>query len=130
MVRTQDGATWQFRHDQLRGYLAARWAAVEEVSPVDLFEKTPGIWRLGRSEQQVVWEFFAGLVGPARGVPVLDWSAQEAERAELQVALRRVAQAEGWLNPTARPRTPSATGHWAKRAERPDDQQHLPKVYR
>ena len=69
VVRTQDGETWQFRHDQMRAYLAARWAAVEEVSPVDLFEATPAIWRLGRSEQQVVWEFFARLVEEEREPP-------------------------------------------------------------
>jgi hypothetical protein len=107
LVRTQGGARWQFRHDQMRAYLAARWAAVEEVSPVDLFEATPAIWRLGRSEQQVVWEFFAGLIGPQRGAPVLDWAVQEAERAELQVALRRVAQHEDWLDADTR-RTASA----------------------
>ena len=62
VVRAQDGGVWQFRHDQMRAYLAARWAGVEEVSPVDLFEATPAIWRLARSEQQVVWEFFARLL--------------------------------------------------------------------
>jgi hypothetical protein len=89
VVRTQDGATWQFRHDQMRAYLAARWAAVEEVSPVDLFGKTPAIWRLGKSEQQVVWEFFARLLDDDANRGVLAWADEEAERAELQVALRR-----------------------------------------
>jgi hypothetical protein len=95
-VRTQGGADWQFRHDKMRGHLAARWAAEEEVSPIDLFERTPAIWRLGRSVQQVVWEFFASRIGAERGRAVLDWAVQEAERTALQVALRRVAQRDGW----------------------------------
>ena len=95
VVRTQDGETWQFRHDQMRAYLAARWAAVEEVSPVDLFEATPAIWRLGRSEQQVVWEFFARLLDEDANRRVLAWADEEAERAELQVALGAHGAA-GW----------------------------------
>ena len=97
LVATQDGTRWQFRHDQMRGYLAARWAAIEEVSPMDLFKKTPDVWRLERSEQRIVWEFFADLIGAKEGSPVLDWSTLAVERAELQVALRSVAQSDGWL---------------------------------
>ena len=98
VVRAQDGGVWQFRHDQMRAYLAARWAGVEEVSPVDLFEATPAIWRLARSEQQVVWEFFARLLDEAANRRVLGWADEEAERAELQVALRRAwrSRVVGW----------------------------------
>ena len=59
VVRTPDGKSFAFRHDQMRGYLAAAWAARHEVTPIALFEATPGIWRLARTDQQVVWEFFA-----------------------------------------------------------------------
>ena len=50
-----------------------------------------------QEQQQVVWEFFADLVTPDKGKIVLEWAVQEAERAELQVALRRAAQSAGWL---------------------------------
>ena len=101
VVRTQDGEVWQFRHDQMRAYLAARWAAVEEVSPVDLFAATPVIWRLSRSEQQMVWEFFARLLDEDANRRVLAWADEDAERAELQVALRRAWRSRmvGWRPP-------------------------------
>jgi hypothetical protein len=100
VVRPQDGETWHFRHDQMRAYLAARWAAEEEVSPVDLFEATPTIWRLARSEQQVVWEFFARLLDEDANREVLFWADEEAERAELQVALRRAERSRvNWKPP-------------------------------
>jgi hypothetical protein len=101
VVRAQDGEVWQFRHDQMRAYLAARWAAKEEVSPVNLFEATPGIWRRGKSEQQVLWEFFARLLDDDANRRVLAWADEEAERAELQVALRRAwrSRVVGWKPP-------------------------------
>lgn len=101
ILRPVDGGSFEFRHDQMRGYLAARWAAVHEVSPVHLFEEPKGIWRLGRSEQQVVWGFFAELIGRERGPEVLDWATLHAERAELQVALRGVARRDHWPTPEA-----------------------------
>ncbi len=97
IVQTLDGEHYEFRHDQMRGYLAARWAAVHEVSPINLFKKAqPDIWRIQRGDQQVVWEFFAEMIEPAEGAKILHWSTLEAERAALQVALRRVALRDNW----------------------------------
>ena len=96
IVRSEDGRGFVFRHDQMRGYLAAAWAALHEVSPIDLFKQSPDIWRLKRSDQQEVWEFFAEMIEPEVGVKLLEWSTLEAERAELQVALRHVANRDGW----------------------------------
>lgn len=96
IVRHIGDDAYEFRHDQMRGYLAARWAAVHQVSPLDLLKSTEGIWRLGRSEQETVWEFLAELISPELGIPLLAWSTLAAERSELQVALRRVANRDDW----------------------------------
>lgn len=95
MRQVRDGYV-EFRHDQMRGYLAARWAANHEVSPLDLLEQTKGIWRFRRSEQQTVWNFLSEMIDEKTGSKLLEWSETEAERAELQVALRRVARREHW----------------------------------
>ena len=67
VVRTTEGKTYEFRHDEMRGYLAARWAAYEDVSPITLLEKTEKIWRPGRDDQVVVWEFFAEMIESEMG---------------------------------------------------------------
>ena len=96
IMRAVDDNVFEFRHDQMRGYLAGRWAALHEVSPVNLFESTESIWRIERGEQQLVWGFFAELISPERGLVVLEWATLKAERAELQVALRRIAHRDCW----------------------------------
>ena len=96
IVRPAHDGRVEFRHDQMRGYLAARWAALHEVSPIDLFENAERIWRLARSEQQTVWGFFAEMIDSERGPRILEWATLQAERAELQVALRRVARRARW----------------------------------
>lgn len=96
VVRTIGGVLYEFRHDQMRGYLAALWAARHEVAPISLFETDKAIWRLGVSEQAVVWEFFAALVDRARGEAIWQWCHEEPERAILQHALDRRGRQEGW----------------------------------
>jgi hypothetical protein len=96
IVRIEHGKIFVFRHDQMRGYLAARWVALHEVSPIDLFESNPEIWRVARADQQIVWDFFAELIPQDVGRKVLAWATLEAERAELQVALRRIAKRDVW----------------------------------
>ena len=88
VVRTLDGETFEFRHDQMRGYLAARWVVIHEVAPVRLFEKDAAIWRLGRSEQEIVWGFVADLIEPERGIELWRWATRDPERAILQHALQ------------------------------------------
>ena len=97
VVRSFDGTLFEFRHDQMRGYLAARWVAVHEVSPITLFEKSPAIWRFGRSEHEVVWGFFSDLVSPEVGATVWKWATREPERVVLQHAMQRRGEREGWI---------------------------------
>jgi hypothetical protein len=96
IVRTYDGVNYSFRHDQMRGYLAARWAAHHEVSPIKLFQQSNGIWRLDIEEQMVVWTFFAAMVDQEQGVELWRWATQDPERVILQHALQERGQAEGW----------------------------------
>ena len=97
VIRSFDGKLFEFRHDQMRGYLAARWAALHEVSPVTLFENSPSIWRFARSEQDVVWGFFTDLVSPEVGETVWKWAVEEPERVVLQHAIQQRGVREGWI---------------------------------
>jgi len=108
IVRTLGGAFHEFRHDHMRGYLAAHWAATEAVDPVSLFEEDAAVWTLGRSDQEVVWSFVAELIGSDRGPRILDWSRREPERSVLQVALNEVSIRDSWkehqaANPSSPP---------------------------
>lgn len=96
VLRTLDGKAYEFRHDQMRGFLAARWAAVHTVDPTHLFEEDETIWQVGRSDQEVVWSFFATMVEPQPGVHVWRWSTREPRRAVLQNALQQRGEREGW----------------------------------
>jgi hypothetical protein len=96
VVRTLGGETFEFRHDQMRGYLAARWAVVHEVAPVRLFEEDAAIWRLGRSEQEVVWGFAADLIEPECGIELWRWATRDPERVVLQHALQKRGERENW----------------------------------
>jgi hypothetical protein len=96
VIRTYDGVNYSFRHDQMRGYLAARWAAHHEVSPIKLFQQSHEIWRLDIEEQMVVWTFFAAMVDQEQGVELWRWATQDPERGILQHALQERGQTEGW----------------------------------
>ena len=89
IIHTYDGVKWQFRHDEMRGYLAARWVAKYEVDPISLFEDNSKIWRIGKSDQQLVWSFFSELIEKKQCDAIMNWASIEPERAELQVILRR-----------------------------------------
>ena len=91
------GVHYEFRHDQLRGYLAARWAAKCSVDAVSLLDGAESIWSLSRSDQSVVWNFFGDLVSPEDGIRVLNWSREAVGRDELQVVLNSIAKRDGWF---------------------------------
>ena len=96
IARMRDGRLYEFRHDEMRGYLAARWVARESGSPLALLDDTTDLWRLPRSEQRLVWGFFAELVDSQAGAVVLGWAEEEERRAILQVSLRQVARRNQW----------------------------------
>lgn len=104
VLRTLDGKDYEFRHDQMRGFLAARWAAVHTVDPIHLFETDKTIWQRATSDQEIVWSFFATMIQRPKGVRVWQWSTREPHRAVLQHALQQVGEVEEWdlsVKPTA-----------------------------
>ncbi|MFL7900678.1 hypothetical protein ACJ41P_06050 [Azospirillum argentinense] len=107
VVRILGGTLYEFRHDQMRDYLAARWAARHEQSQIKLFEQDKAIWRLDRDEQAVVWGFFAQQIGPERGTEIWQWCHDDPERAILLHALDQRGRKDGWT--LIRTQTPSET---------------------
>ncbi len=102
VLRAVGGDVYEFRHDQMRAYLAARWA-VHHSPPFPgilswLEDKT--IWKLGRSDQQEVWGFLAEIIGESEGFEaaqeIWKFSIKSPERGYLQHALQRVADQKGW----------------------------------
>jgi hypothetical protein len=92
VLRILDGQQFEFRHDQMRAYLAARWAAWHEAQPIGLFEKDSVIWRLSRKEQDEVWNFFADtyvVERPEDAIDLWKWSTAHPDRVILQHALQR-----------------------------------------
>jgi hypothetical protein len=93
LLRIVDGQRFEFRHDQMRAYLAARWAARHEAHPISLFESEGAIWRLSRKEQEEVWTFFAEIYvaeQPKDATSMWKWSTAHPDRVILQHALQRV----------------------------------------
>jgi len=89
VVRVIDGATLEFRHDQMRGYLAAKHVAAA-VSPTALLERSEGDWPQARSEQDLVWTFLSDLLDEQAAGRLYKWSLDEPDaRIALQAALRR-----------------------------------------
>ena len=98
VLRIHDGRQFEFRHDQMRAYLAARWAARHEAQPMNLFESQSAIWRLSRKEQDEVWNFFADMYvteRPEDAVVLWKWSTANPDRVILQHALQRVLKQAG-----------------------------------
>jgi hypothetical protein len=98
VLRILDGQQFEFRHDQMRAYLAARWAARHEAHPIGLFESQEEIWRLSRKEQDEVWDFFADMYvaeRPQDAIALWKWSAQHPDRTILQHALQRTLKHVG-----------------------------------
>jgi hypothetical protein len=99
LLRIVDGQRFEFRHDQMRAYLAARWAARHETHPVSLFESQGDIWRLSRKEQQEVWTFFADMCvaeQPEEATSMWKWSTTHPDRGILQHALQHVLTQSGY----------------------------------
>jgi len=98
VLRILDGQQFEFRHDQMRAYLAARWAAEHEAWPIGLFEKESEIWRLSRKEQDEVWGFFADMITVERlpaAIALWKWSTTNPDRVILQHALQRALKQAG-----------------------------------
>ncbi len=106
VLRTLDGQHYEFRHDQMRAYLAARWAARYEVYPISLFEQDKEIWRLPLGEQDEVWSFFADMLTAKKlqdAVDLWKWSTAHPERVRIQHALQGALKRAGLDPQISRP---------------------------
>lgn len=98
VLRIIDGQRFEFRHDQMRAYLAGRWAAEHEVRPISLFESETAIWRLSRKEQDEVWSFFAEMLvakNSHNAADVWKWATKDPDTVILQHALQQALEESG-----------------------------------
>jgi hypothetical protein len=91
---------FEFRHDLMRGYLAACWAACEAASISETKENlnATAVWNLSASEQDLVFPFLAELLASQEALQALGQFAAEAmdERLRLLVACQEAAKNKGW----------------------------------
>jgi hypothetical protein len=92
----QNGANFEFRHDQMRAFLAALWLIDDSASQSSLEatlinDKAFGV---SRSEQQELWEFVSLLIENEPLVSLWRFAGRDAERRSLLIsALQREAEA-------------------------------------
>ena len=98
IVRTI-GAAREFRHDQMRAFLAALWL-VEEMPTQSALQKTAtdaGVFRLNRDDQEALWAFVAPLLTSSTDLEAL-WlfaNSDPAERGFLEHAVQTEADKRG-----------------------------------
>jgi hypothetical protein len=88
------GAVHEFRHDQMRAFLAASWL-VEEKPPLSELEKIAtdaGAFALNRRDQQELWRFVAALLDSTEDLKTL-WRFANDEL-EVRTILLAALQAE------------------------------------
>jgi hypothetical protein len=93
------GAEREFRHDQMRAFLAALWL-VEETPTLPALQKTAtdaGAFGLNRRDQEELWGFVAPLLTSGADIEALWLFANEnpIERAILLAALQAEADRRG-----------------------------------
>jgi hypothetical protein len=93
------GAEHEFRHDQMRAFLAALWL-VEEAPTLPALQKTAadaGAFALNRRDQEELWGFVAPLLTSATDLDTLWQFANNdpVERAILLAALQAEADKRG-----------------------------------
>jgi hypothetical protein len=108
------GAQHEFRHDQMRAFLAALWL-VEETPNLPAVQKTAtdaGAFGLNRRDQEELWEFVAPLLTSTTDLEAL-WrfaNNDPIERAILLAALQAEADNRGiTLVRVAQQREPETT---------------------
>ena len=95
----QVGTTYEFRHDQMRAFLAALWLTEEAPTPRAMERAIEGAqaFDLSRRDQEELWRFVASLVPSDDGLTAL-WrfaAGEPAERGALLAALQAEADARG-----------------------------------
>lgn len=86
MTRMVDGTHREFRHDQMRGYLAAMHV-ITSANPIGTLEADEKDWPRASSEQDVVFGFLAALADDPLAQRIYQWSLEKPEnRIRVQVA--------------------------------------------
>jgi hypothetical protein len=94
VTRLIDGERREFRHDQMRGYLAARHVA-GAANTLGLLAESEAEWPEEKSEQDLVWQFVASLVDQTMASNIYRWSLNAPEnRIRLQIAFAASASAQ------------------------------------
>ncbi len=108
------GAEHEFRHDQMRAFLAALWL-VEETPTIAALQKTAtdaGVFGLNRRDQEELWSFVAPLLTSNADLEAL-WSFANddpVERGILLATLQAEADVRGvTLVRVAQQREPATT---------------------
>jgi ligand-binding sensor domain-containing protein len=93
------GAGREFRHDQMRAFLAALWLVEETPTPhaLQMEVSDAGAFALNRRDQEELWRFVASMLSAAEDIEALWLFADEdpAERAILLAALQVEADNRG-----------------------------------
>ncbi len=94
------GDQYEYRHDLMRGYLAASWA-VDHAASIEVTCRRlseDDLWNLSPSEQDLVFPFVANLIqSPADLQAVAQFAASSVEqRTRLLVAVQEVAASKSW----------------------------------
>lgn len=93
IVRRISNDTLEFRHDQMRAYLAALWlvrqAANAETLTVHLVQ--PEVWRVAARDQEELWPFVAALLPSALLPNIGNFALAAPERIRLYAAVQQEA---------------------------------------
>jgi hypothetical protein len=92
------GDAYEFRHDQMRSFLAALWLAEETPNAAAMIQRLEGspVWQSSRRDQEEVWRFLADLLTLGSDLAIVwRFTLAEPSRAFLQAALLSRAKAAG-----------------------------------
>jgi hypothetical protein len=97
LVRRAGPDAFEFVHDQMHAYLAARWFAQAGFSPIELEKMLAGstIWTQAPDARRILWGFAAALLDSERLIELLARVEDKEEWDTLRRALKAEAERRG-----------------------------------
>jgi hypothetical protein len=97
LVRRVAGGSFEFVHDQMHAYLAARWFSQEGFSIAELEKmlETSTIWTQTPEARQTLWGFVAALLDDQRLIGLWTRIEDKEDRDSLRRALKAEAERRG-----------------------------------
>jgi hypothetical protein len=92
VVVPRGSAEWEFRHDLMRAYLAARYASTSNVSLALADER---IWRLNDADQSMLFHFLVKLLRDDQLETAYSVGNEEPDTRRLLLASLRMAPRPG-----------------------------------